>query len=209
MKVAVSLKSQQHLSSVSVLFLSECTQAVMCWTAVWGCTLRKEINLSAKSNNEGLGRSCKVNGDLFKQQVHGFWFWLTMQYCRTLTQDKTIRPRDWTHNTARWTFPSLTAVKSISRRFSLISTTHHPASPHLCCLLLLFKGSHVHSHSLLLGDEGGQVQRETVCVIQQPCSVTWTHTRREVVDLYAGAVRLVSFSQTVNMLLIQTMRSFA
>lgn len=44
--------------------------------------------------------------------------------------------------------------------------------PHLRRPFLLFKGRDVHRHAFLLGDEGGQVQREAVGVVQQPRRVT-------------------------------------
>lgn len=69
-------------------------------------------------------------------------------------------------------------------------------SSHLCCLLLLFKGSPVHGHSFLLCDEGSQVQREAVCVIQQPCCITWIHRQQEkTVAWYAGEVSVWSNNQ--------------
>lgn len=68
--------------------------------------------------------------------------------------------------------------QSISEGSLHFPTALLPA-PHLGCLLLLFEGSHVHSQAFLLSDEGGQVQREAVCVIQQPCCVTWTHRHTE------------------------------
>lgn len=47
---------------------------------------------------------------------------------------------------------------------------------YLCSFLLLLKGSSVHSQAFFLCDEGGQVQREAVRVVQQPCCVTCVGT---------------------------------
>lgn len=89
-----------------------------------------------------------------------------------------------TQTTVQSGFPSQNSLAKFKQSVTFPPTFLPP--PHLCCLLFLFKCSQVHGHAFLLCDEGGQVQREAVCVIQQPCRVTWKHRHRDEVFVWSN-----------------------
>lgn len=89
-----------------------------------------------------------------------------------------------TQTTVQSGFPSQNSLAKFKQSVTFPPPFLPP--PHLCCLLFLFKCSQVHGHAFLLCDEGGQVQREAVCVIQQPCRVTWKHRHRDEVFVWSN-----------------------